>query len=209
MDILLGLFLIVFGVVIAFVGIQMFFFVLPLAGLVTGFYVGAEFVAATFGDGFLSTVAGWIVGIIVGIAFAAIARYWWYAGVLVSSGLVGALILSGIGEALGASSGFALFLFAAVGVVVFVIGTLMLNLPVYIVIVNTALSGSAIAITGAMLVLGQVARSDFAEGSAAVAINESWFWVLGWAILAGIGISRQISLKDRIVLPTRRWVPAV
>ncbi|HWV22917.1 MAG TPA: hypothetical protein VNZ58_01900 [Thermomicrobiales bacterium] len=76
MDILLGLFLIVFGLVIAFVGLQMFVVMLPLLGLVSGFYVGAAAVAAIFGDGFLSTVTGWMVGIVVGIIFATLAWYW-------------------------------------------------------------------------------------------------------------------------------------
>jgi hypothetical protein len=208
MDVLLAVFLIIFGVVIAFIGLQMFFVILPLVGLVTGFYIGAELVAVIFDDGFLSTVAGWIVGIVVGLLFAAVAWYWWYAGVLVSSGLIGSLILTGIGEAAGVSNGVVLFVLAVVGTLAFVILTLMLNLPIYTIIVNTAVSGAAITIAGVMLMFNQITREDLAEGAAVAAINESWVWVLAWAALAAVGIARQLPLRERINMPVQRWSPA-
>lgn len=208
MDILLGIFLLILGIAVAFIGIQLFFFMLPIIGLVAGFYVGAELVAAVFGDSFLSTVAGWIVGIVAGLLFAAISWYWWYAGVLISSGVVGAVLLSGIGHALGADSGFALFLFGLVGAFLFTLVTLMLNLPVYMVIWNTALSGAAIAVSGAMLLFNRIEREHLEYGAAVAAIKESWVWVLAMAALAAVGVVRQLQLKERIRLPEQRWTPA-
>jgi hypothetical protein len=208
MDILLGIFLIVFGVAIAFIGLQTFFVMLPLIGLVTGFYVGAQFVSVVFGDGFLSTVTGWIVGVVVGIVFALLAWYWWYAGVLVSSGLIGALLMTGIGHAVGARSSVTLFILAAIGMVAFIILTMMLNLPIYWVIVNTAIGGASIAISGVMLMFNQITREELADGAAVAAINESWFWVLALAVLAAVGIGRQLSLVERVRLPENRWSPA-
>src|SRR5699024_10012791 len=96
MDILIGLFLIVFGIAIAFIGIQVFFTILPIVGFVAGFFSGAIAVESIFGDGFLSTVTGWIVGAVVGIAFAFIAWYWWYAGVLLAAGSAGSLVATGL-----------------------------------------------------------------------------------------------------------------
>jgi hypothetical protein len=208
MDILLGIFLIIFGVAIAFIGLQTFFVMLPLIGLVTGFYVGAQFVSVVFGDGFLSTVTGWIVGVVVGIVFALLAWYWWYAGVLVSSGLIGALLMTGIGHAVGARSSVTLFILAAIGMVAFIILTMMLNLPIYWVIVNTAIGGASIAISGVMLMFNQITREELADGAAVAAINESWFWVLALAVLAAVGIGRQLSLVERVRLPENRWSPA-
>ena len=208
MDIILGIFLLILGISVAFIGIQLFFFMLPIIGLVAGFYVGAELVAAVAGDGFLATAAGWIVGIVVGLLFAAIARYWWYAGVIISSGVVGAVLLSGIAYAFGADSGFALFIFGLVGSVLFVFVTLTLNLPVYMVIWNTALSGAAIAVSGAMLVFNQIEREDLEYGAAVAAIEESWVWVLIMIAVAVVGVVRQLRLKEEIRLPAYRWAPA-
>jgi hypothetical protein len=208
MDILLGIFLIVFGVAIAFIGLQMFFVMLPLIGLVTGFYVGAQLVSVVVGDGFLGTLTGWIVGIVVGVIFALIAWYWWYAGVLVSSGMIGAVLLTGIGHALGARSSVTIFLLAVIGMTAFIVLTLMLNLPIYWVIVNTALGGASIAISGLLLMFNQITREELADGAAVATINESWFWVIAWAALAGVGISRQLTLVQRVRLPNERWSPA-
>lgn len=208
MDILLGVFLIIFGVAIAFIGLQMFFLMLPLIGLVSGFYIGAQATASLVGTGFLGTVAGWIVGILVGIGFALISWYWWYAGVLVSSGLTGALILTGIGHAFGARSSVTLFILAAIGMVAFIVVTMALNLPIYWVIINTALGGASIAISGVMLMFNQIDRDELSDGAAVAAINESWFWVTAWVILAIVGIARQLSLVQRVRLPESRWSPA-
>lgn len=208
MDILLGIFLIVLGVSVAVIGLQMFFVMLPLIGLVTGFYVGAQLTASVMGDGFLGTVTGWIVGIVVGIAFALIARYWWYAGVLVSSGFLGASLLTGIGYALGAESNVTMTILGVIGATALVILTMMLNLPIYWVIVNTAIGGATIVVAGLMLLFNQIERNDLADGAVATAIDESWLWIVVMAVVAGVGIARQLGLVDRVRLPGNRWSPA-
>ena len=207
MDILVGLFLIVFGITIAFIGIQVFFTILPILGFVTGFFAGAIAVHGLFGDGFLSTVTGWIVGAVIGIAFALIAWYWWYAGVLVSAGASGALMASTLAEAIGVSSGWALFLFGAVGAAVLLFVALAINLPVYLVIVNTAIAGASIVISGLMLLFDRVDTEELDEGVGVAMAEASWWWVLAWAVVAAVGIGRQLALKDRVDLPSDRWVP--
>ena len=208
MDILLGIFLVVLGIAIASIGVQLFFVMLPLMGLVGGFFLGAQIVHSWFGDGFLSTLTGWAVGIVVGIAFSLIAWYWWYAGVLISSGVVGAALLVNIGEWVGMSSGFALSMMAMLGVFVFVGVTLLLNLPIYMVIVNTAIGGSLIAVTGVLLVFNQVSRADLSYGAAEEAINDSWLWLIAWAALAAFGIGRQLQLRQQVRLPQSRMAHA-
>lgn len=208
MDILLGLFMVIFGISIAFFGIQVFFAILPLLGLITGFFAGAIGVEAIFGDGFLSTVTGWIVGIGVGLLFAGIAWYWWYAGVLLAAGSTGSLLATTIAEAIGVSSGIVLFIFAAIGAALVIIITYMLNLPVYMVIVNTAIAGASVFLTGIMLVFNQVDYQELEEGLGVATAEASWFWVIAWAVVAAVGISRQLALKQYIRLPIERWAPA-
>lgn len=206
MDILIGIFLVVFGLTIAFIGIQVFFAVLPLLGLVTGFFTGAIAIEAIFGDGLLSTVTGWIVGIVVGLVFAAVAWFWWYAGVLISAGSAGALLATTLAQAIGISSGWVLFLFAAAGMAALIVVAYALNLPIYAVIVNTAIAGASMVISGVMLVFDQVDTKELEEGLAVATAEVSWWWVLVWAVIAAVGIGRQLALKDRISLPSDRWV---
>ncbi len=206
MDIFVGLFLIVFGFAIAFIGIQVFFAVLPILGFITGFFAGSIAVTGLLGDGFLSTVTGWIVGAVIGVGFAIIAWYWWYAGVLLSAGASGALLASTLAEAIGVSAGWALFLFGAIGAAAFMFVTLVLNLPVYLVIVNTAIAGASIVIGGVMLLFDRIDTEELNEGVGIAIAEVSWWWVLAWAVIAAVGIGRQLALKDRIELPSDRWV---
>jgi hypothetical protein len=208
MDILIGIFLIVFGMSIAFFGIQVFFAILPILGFVTGFFTGAAGVEAIFGDGFLSTVTGWIVGLVVGLLFAAIAWFWWYVGVLLSAGAAGSLLATAIAEAVGIDSGWVLFLFGVVGAAVFIFVSLLVNLPIYVVIANTAIAGASIFISGLMLIFNQVDTEELEEGLAVATVEASWWWVLAWAAVAAIGIGRQLALKDSVRLPSERWEPA-
>ena len=208
MDILIGLFLIVFGIAIAFIGIQVFFTILPILGFVTGFFTGSIALTGLFGDGFLSTVAGWIVGAVIGVLFAWIAWYWWYAGVLLSAGATGSLLATALAEAIGIDSGWALFLFGAIGAAVFIFAALVLNLPIYVVIINTAIAGAAIFVAGLMLLFNQIDTEELNEGIGVATVELSWWWVLTWAVLAAVGIGRQLALKDRLDLPSDRWVTA-
>lgn len=206
MDIFVGLFLVVFGFAIAFIGIQVFFAILPMLGFITGFFAGSIAVTGLFGDGFLSTVTGWIVGAVIGVGFAFIAWYWWYAGVLLSAGASGALLASTLAEAIGVSAGWALFLFGAIGAAAFMFVTLVLNLPVYLVIVNTAIAGASIVIGGVMLLFDRIDTEELDEGVGIAIAEVSWWWVLAWAVIAAVGIGRQLALKDRIELPSDRWI---
>jgi hypothetical protein len=207
-DILLGIFLVVLGISVAFIGIQLFVVMLPIVGLVTGFFVGADLAYRVFGDGFLSTVAGWLIGMVVGVVFAAIAWYWWYAGVLITAGAVGAILFSGLAHAIGMDSGLAVALFAIAGAIALGILTLMLDLPVYMVNWNTAVSGAAIAIAGVMLVFNQIDRADLEYGASVAAIEASWFWVLAFVAVAAVGVVRQLALKERVRMPRDRWASA-
>lgn len=208
MDILVGIFLILFGLTIAFIGIQVFFAILPLLGFVTGFFVGAIGVEAIFGDGLLSTVTGWVAGIIIGLIFAAIAWLWWYAGVLVSAGAAGSLVATTIASAIGIDSGWVLFIFGAIGAALFVFVAFTLNLPIYLVIVNTAIAGAAIFVNGLLLLFNQVNVKELDDGLAVATVEASWWWVLAWALIAAVGIGRQLALRERVQIPTDRWSQA-
>lgn len=208
MDILLGLFLVVFGVAIAALGIQIFFAILPLLGFVGGFYVGAAAMEALIDNGFLGTVSGWIAGIVVGLVFAVIAYVWWYVGVLISAGATGALIATALASAIGINSSFVLLVFAVAGAIAVVFAALSINLPIYLVIVNTAIAGASIVVSGVMLVFNQVDTEELEEGFAFAMAETSWWWVLMWAAVAAVGIGRQLAIKERIRLPNDRWVQA-
>ena len=215
MEILVGIILALIGLAVCFFGLRFWFILLPVFGAVIGFFVGARVMQDIFGTGFLSTTVSWIVGIVVAVVFALLSWYVWYAGAIIMAGAVGASLFSGILHALFANPwGGVLFIVALIGALVFAVGALVLNLPIYIVIINSALGGAALAVAGLLTMLGTTTTVELANGATVALVDEArfqgagWLWVLAWIVLAGAGIFYQLRSVDEIRLPEERWVPA-
>jgi hypothetical protein len=207
-DILLGIFFVIVGLAITFMGIQVFFAILPILGFVFGFFLGAGGIEAIWGDSFLSTVTGWIVGFVAGLVFGFIAWYWWYAGVLLSAGVFGGLIGTGLASLFEIDNDFVLFVFGLVGFIAAMALAFVLNLPIYLVILNTGVAGATVVVTGALLVFNQIDREELGEGTAIAMINESWWWLLVAFVVAVVGMAFQLMMRATVTLPSDRWEPA-
>lgn len=208
MDIVMGLLVGVLGLTLAFSGLRVFLFMLPIVGMVTGFFAGATLIHSWLGDGFLSTATGWIVGLVLGVLFALISYIWWYVGALMSAGASGALLLSGIFSAMGVNSGILLVSIGIVGAALFIFGAMILNLPVYVVLVNTAIVGAYMVVGGLMLIFGSKDLNDFDWGIARAAATDKWYW---WIILVAVavaGMLAQMKLINTIRLPEEKWAKA-
>lgn len=215
MEILIGILLIVIGLAVAFFGLRFWFILLPIFGAVTGFYLGARVIQDLFGTGFLSTGVSWIVGIVLAIGFALLSWFVWYAGAIIMAGAVGASLFSGIMHALFTNPwGWTLFIIALIGAILFAAIALFLNLPIYIVIVNSALGGASLAVAGLMTVLGMITITELANGASVATVDEArfqgagWLWVILWIIVAILGMLYQLQSMASVRLPEDRWVPA-
>jgi hypothetical protein len=214
MEILVGIVLALVGLAACFFGLRFWFILLPVFGAVTGFFVGAGVMQDVFGTGFLSTATSWIVGIVVAVVFALLSWYIWYAGAIIMAGAVGASLFTGILHAINNQPwGLVTFIVAVIGALIFAVGALMLNLPIYIVIVNSALGGAALAIAGLLTMLGTITTVELANGVTFAVVDEanrglSWLWVLAWIVLAVAGVFYQLRSVAETRLPEERWVPA-
>jgi len=207
-DFIVGLALITIGLVGCLLGLRVFFVALPIIGFVAGFFVGAAGIAALLGDNFLSNATGVIVGAIVGLVFAAVSYFFWYIGALLSAAASGALVGSAIMEAFSVDSGVVVFIVAAAVAIAFFLAAMVLALPIYVVIVNTAFVGAAGIVTGLLLVFNQINRVDLDYGLAWATVEESWFWMIAWIVLAVVGILYQIQSISSVRLPEDRWTQA-
>lgn len=205
MDILVGLLIVVLGLAIAFAGLRIFFAILPIAGFVTGFFTGATLITNWLGDGFLATVTGWLTGAVIGILFAIVSYLWWYAGALLAAGGSGALLLSGLFSLFGVNNGTVLTIIAIIGAVAFIILALMLNLPVYVVLINTAILGAHMVVAGLLLVIDYKDLADFDWGVARAIAHENWFWWIVVVVITVAGIMMQLQSVSRVTLPMERW----
>lgn len=208
MDILVGILFVILGLTLATSGLRVFFAVLPIVGFISGFGVGATSVTAWLGDGFLSTATGWIVGIILGLVFAFFSYMYWYIGALLAAGSAGALLLSGLFSAFGVNTGWLLFIIGLIGAIVFIFAAMVLKLPMYVVLVNTAILGAYVTIAGLLLVFNRKDLENFDWGVARAATHDSWLWWLVLVVVAVVGIMSQLSMVARVQLPADYWVKA-
>jgi hypothetical protein len=214
MEILVGIILALIGLAICLLGLRFWFILLPVFGGVTGFFVGARVMQDIFGTGFLSTATSWIVGIIMAIVLALLSYFIWYAGAIIMAGAVGASLFTGILHAINNQPwGLVTFIVALIGAVIFAVGALMLNLPIYIVIVNSAIGGASLAIAGLLTMLGTVTTIELANGVTFAVVDEtsrglSWLWVVAWIVLVVAGIYYQLRSVNEIRLPEEKWVAA-
>jgi hypothetical protein len=107
-----------------------------------------------------------------------------------------------------------LFIVALIGAILFAAIALFLNLPIYIVIVNSALGGAALAVAGVLVLIGSVTITELSTGAAVAVADEVRFqgagilWYIVWIVLAVLGMLFQVQSISSVTLPEEKWVPA-
>jgi hypothetical protein len=212
---IIGILLALIGLGICFFGLRYWFILLPIFGAVTGFYLGARVMQEVLGTGFLATATSWVVGVLVAIAFALLSWFVWYIGAIVAAASVGAMLASGLVHAIFSNPwGIVIVIISLIGAIIFAAIALALNLPIYIVIVNTALGGASLAIAGVMTLIGMITVSELANGATVAVVDESrfqgagWLWVIAWIIVSVLGLLFQLQSVAAARLPEERWAPA-
>ncbi len=207
----IGALAVAIGLGFAFWGIRLFLILLPIWGFFAGFLFGAGAMSALFGDGFLATTLGWVVGFVVGIAFAFLSYlYYWFAVVFLGASIgyaAGLGLLAWLGNG---GDNFMGFLFGLVGAIIVAGIVVFLRLPKYLIIVLTAIGGAAATVTGIALITKQVTLDELGSGIAGTlaAVNDlPWLWGLGAIILAGVGMvyqTRMAAMTEAIVYESYR-----
>jgi hypothetical protein len=201
---LLGIIALAVGAAFTFYGFKFFLILLPLWAFVAGFAAGAQAMSVLFGDGFLATVLGWVIGFVTGAAFAIISYLWYWAAVV----LLGIAVGYQLGVGLMALINITGFLSIAIGVivgVVFAVGTIVLGVPRALVVVLTALGGAATVVAGALLIIGRIQTEDLGSGLVGAVIYDNVFWLLAFAVVAALGIIWQYRTPSAETLDSTQW----
>ena len=206
MDILIGILSVLLGLAVAAMGLRLWFWMLPILGFMAGFFLGTIAVFQLFGDGILATVLSWVVGLVVGVGFALVSWFWWYLGVIIAAGSAGAGIATGLAASFGAERDWVLVVVGIIGAAIFVLGAMLLNLPIYLVIVNTAIAGALGAVAGLLLIFDRLDLDNLGGGQAVAIVNDSLGWWLLWIAIAAIGIALQLRFTMLVSLPPDRFV---
>jgi Domain of unknown function (DUF4203) len=192
--IILALFALLIGVAFCFWGYRVFLVLLPIWGFFAGFWLGAEAITLLFGDGFLATTTGWIVGFIAGLILAVLSYLFYMVGVALVAGVVGWSLASGLLAAIGLDSGIIVFIISLITAIVVAGLVLFFNVQKYVIILLTALGGANAIVLSGLLLLGKVTTDMLAASGNPVKpiLADSWFWLIAWLILAGLGFFFQI-----------------
>ena len=195
--ILLGLVALVIGAAFTFYGFRFFLILLPLWGFVIGFAAGAQLLGLLFNEGFLATIAGWIVGFVFGIGFALISYFWYWAAIVLLAGGVGYEIGLGL-MALVNIDGWLAVAIGLILAVVFVVGAIALHVPRLMIVVFTAIGGAAILTGGVLMVIGTIEPGQLNDGIVGAILYKNTLWGLVFIVLAVAGAFYQLKMQ---VLP--------
>ena len=196
---IIGVIGVVLGAAFAFGGFRWFILLLPIWGLFAGFMFGAGATATLLGEGFLASVLGIGVGVVMALIFAALSWFFWWGAVAVIGGTLGYFVAHWLLVAIGFNAdGWLTILISILAGVVVTIGALVINAPKYVAIILTAFSGAAWLAAGIALFLGLIPVDDFQNGSLVAIYKEGWLWIGIWAVVAAAGIIAQLQM-------TRRW----
>lgn len=182
------------GIVVCLRGYVALRAVIALLGAWIGFVLGVGLTAGITGDGFLAATLAWVVGIACAILLGVLAYAFYQVAVLLGMGALGFAVATGVLAALGVDSPLLIWLIGAAAAVLLIVLALALDLPAGLLIVLTAIAGANIAVTGVLLLLGEVTLLHLETGRAPADLPVwSGLAVIGLAILGAISQSRGVA----------------
>ena len=181
-----------FGLAVAYGGYRLFLILLPIWGFFFGFGLGVQTLQAIFGVGFLSTISSWVVGLIVGLIFAVLSYLFYIVAVALLSGSFGYSVAVGILTAIGLNFGLIVWLIGIVAGIALAVIVLALNIQKYAIIVITAVAGTGVIIFTILASVGGLTPAELARSPVLTAIQDSFWWLVFFIVVAGAGIVFQL-----------------
>jgi len=186
----------IIGAAFCFAGYRFARILFPIWGFFAGFQWGAAATTQIFGDGFLATTTGWIIGLVVGLIIAVLAYALYQLAVLILGASVGYVLGAGLLTAIGISGPLLLFSAGIIGAILLGGAVLLFRLPKVFLILLTALGGAGTIVYGILLLFGQVGLNGLEYGVVAAIIRHSWLWFLIYLGVAVAGVIAQVRLNQ-------------
>ena len=195
-----SLLVIMLGLALCFTGYRFFTILISIWGFIAGFQFGATIFSNMFGQGFLSTVISWVVGLLVAIFAATIAYLFYAAAVVMLAGFVGYQLGIGIMAGLGFQEGWVTFLVGLLVGLAWVAVAIYLHFPKVLVLILTSLAGAELLLGGVFLALGRITLTGLRFGAVGAIVRDSWFWGLLYLAIAAIGFYFQWRTTQNFVV---------
>jgi hypothetical protein len=205
-DVLVALLAIAAGALFCFRGYLAMRVVIPVWGAFAGFLLGAGIVA-TGDDGFLRTGLSWIVGIVIGLVFAALAYLYYEVSIVIGMAAIGFTLGSSAMVALGVDWTWVIVLVGMLVAVLLAMVALVGDLPMMILVILSAMAGASAIVFGIMLLAGTLETSELEQGSVTERLADDWWWYAIYLGLVVFGVVAQVSATERIRASLREsWV---
>jgi hypothetical protein len=202
-DVLIGLLAILVGGVFCFRGYLSMRIVFPLWGAWIGFVFGATLVASFADEGFLSSLLGWLVGLVFAVVFALLAYLFYEVAVIIGMATIGYVLGVAVLVALDVEWSWLVTLVGIACGALLAIAAVKLELPVVLLIVLTAAAGATAMVGGVMLLVGAIDIDDLSRSGVTNEVDASvWWWALDLG-LAIAGIVSQGRAVDRLRVSMR------
>ena len=179
-----------FGWALAFAGYKLFLVLLPIWGFVFGFVLGGQTVTAIFGDAFLATITGWVIGFILAVIFAALSYLFYFIAVGLIAGSLGYMAAISLLSAIGIEFGFIAWIIGLIAAVALIIATYALNIQKWVIIIATAVLGAGVVIW-TMLLMFYPATEVMTSPVKTALDNNIWLLIL-FVIVAVAGLAAQV-----------------
>jgi hypothetical protein len=205
LEILVGLIAIFIGILFCIQGNTIMRILFPFVGFFLGFSAGAGLVTGITGDGFLSTLFSWVVGICVALLFAILAYFFYEFAVVLAFAGFGFAVTSGFLALLNINWNWLVIILGTVVAVIFGLVAIFAQLPVMFLMLITSFLGSAIVIYGVMLVFHIAQFGDFSNGIVLEKLRDSVPLYIIWLALAIAGFVAQSRLFGEEVKRAREY----
>lgn len=183
---------ILIGLAFAFAGWTYFRILFPIWGFIVGMMGGIHFLmSATNQSGFLVTALGLVIGLAVGVLFAVLANFVYKLAVVLFGATVGYALGAGFWTLIGWDTPFLAVITGLICSIAMIGIFVSLNMPKWIMIVFTGLAGAMVAVSGLLVLFGQVPPSQLGMAFANPYVRNSTFWTIAWLVVAGMGMIAQ------------------
>jgi hypothetical protein len=190
-EILFALLTLLVGVALLFGGFRLARIIIPIWGFVAGLSIGGTIIANMASTPFLGTALGIVIGLLLGAVFALISYLYYSVAVLVLVGAVGFWAGSNFIMLLGINPGLLTTLSGVVLGLLLAIGSLIVDVPKYLLIFATAMGGAMAVVGSLLLMFNQIPLSAFNYATVNQSVSGSFGWTLVALVLMVTGIATQ------------------
>lgn len=206
-DVVVGILALVIGGLFCFRGYLAMRLIIPVWGAFAGFALGAGLVAYFTDEGFLATLTGWLVGLVIGVLFALIAYLYYAVSVLIAMASIGFTLGSTAMVALDVTWSWVIILVGVLLGALLAFLAIVADLPTVLLVVLSAMAGAIAMTAGVMLIIGALETDDFTAATATDLIKDDWWWYVVAIALAIAGLLSQIRTVDSLKASLREaWI---